>query len=65
MFSCQKQNENDKFAGRFWDETWPDALRYGSPRKATVRSCKEAGVLWALGRAQYQEVRGHAARNRP
>lgn len=33
------------------------ALRYGSPRKATVR-CDAGGVLWALERAQYQQIGG-------
>ena len=33
------------------------ALRYGSPRKATVR-CDEGGVLWALDRSQYQQLGG-------
>ena len=33
------------------------ALRYGSPRKATVR-CLAPGFLWSITRAQYQEISG-------
>ena len=37
------------------------ALRYGTPRKATV-VCDAAGVLWALDRSAFQQLRnGHAA----
>ena len=37
------------------------ALRYGSPRKATVR-CDHAGVLWALDRDTFQRIRESAPR---